>query len=340
LLALCRRSPSAGPIAARVAPHPPQEGAANGRSMPTSTQLLCGCCTCTVLIVAIVLFAISFQSLGQLDVALNYNAISLQIEDKVYDSAGLYFLGVGHSFIKYPRVVQTIEFIAEENDRLQTRTSDGLPVSLSVSFQYRYDFSRLRELYMTYKQEELDVYENTAKAVIANTATNFTAYRFFNDKQEIATEMQISLTKVFDESLYARIDAFQITRIELPTTFQAAILQSIQAKQNITSSMRYQENMEVTFQTQVLIANQTKQQTIAIARGYANQRAEQAEANARVAEQSVLAEMYAYGNLSSTVDLNVSEGLSYIWWSQQEELSGMKEYLVGLDPKSYIRSAR
>lgn len=103
--------------------------------MPTSTQLLCGCCTCTVLIVAIVLFAISFQSLGQLDVALNYNAISLQIEDKVYDSAGLYFLGVGHSFIKYPRVVQTIEFIAEENDRLQTRTSDGLPVSLSVSFQ-------------------------------------------------------------------------------------------------------------------------------------------------------------------------------------------------------------
>ena len=159
-------------------------------------------------------------------------------------------------------------------------------------------------------------------------------------RAEIATEMQISLTKVFDESLYARIDAFQITRIELPTTFQAAILQSIQAKQNITSSMRYQENMEVTFQTQVLIANQTKQQTIAIARGYANQRAEQAEANARVAEQSVLAEMYAYGNLSSTVDLNVSEGLSYIWWSQQEELSGMKEYLVGLDPKSYIRSAR
>ena len=40
---------------------------------------------------------------------------------------------------------------------------------------------------------------------------------------------------------------------------------------------------------------------------YANQRTEQAEANARVAEQSILADMfmYAYGNLSSTVDLNV-----------------------------------
>jgi len=307
--------------------------------MPTSTKLLCGCCSCTVLITAIVLFGVSFQSLGQLDVALNYNAISLQIEDKVYDKAGLYFLGVGHSFIKYPRVVQTIEFVAEENDRLQTRTSDGLPVSLSISFQYRYDFSRLRELYLMYKQEELEVYENTAKAVIANAATNFSAYRFFNDKQEIATDMQIALTRVFADTLYARIDAFQITRIELPTTFQNAILQSIQAKQNITSSMRYQENMAVTFQTQVLVANQTKQQTIAIARGYANQRAEQAEANVRVAEQSIAAEMYAYGNLSSTVELNVSEGLSYIWWSQQEELSGRKEYLVGLDPKSYIRAS-
>lgn len=305
----------------------------------TSCKLMGTCGCCTVFITAIILISISFASLGQLDAGLNYNSISLQIEDKVYTTAGLYFLGVGHSFIKFPRVVQTIEFIAEENDRLQTRTSDGLPVQLSVSFQYRYDLSRLRELYLTFKQDELEVYENTAKAVIANIATNFTAYRFFNDKQGIATEMQLAVTQKFANELFALIDAFQITRVELPSEFQSAILRSIEAKQNITSSMRYAENMEVTFATDLLIANETKQQTIAIARGYANQRGEQAEANARVAEQTIYAEMFAYGNLTQTVDLNTSEGLSYIWWSQQEEYAGKKEFLVGLDPKSYIRAS-
>ena len=54
------------------------------------------------------------------------------------------------------------------------------------------------------------------------------------------------ITKVFDEQLFARIDAFQITRVELPVQFQNAILQSIEAKQNITSSERYKDNMEVT----------------------------------------------------------------------------------------------
>lgn len=300
----------------------------------------CGCCV-AVLITIIVLLSVSFSSLEQLDYGLNYNSISLQIEDDVYDTAGLYFLGVGHYFIKYPRVSQVIEFSADENDRLQTRTSDGLPVKLSISFQYRYNAGELRQLYLTYKQREVEVYENTAKAVIANAATNFTAYTFFNDKQGIATEMQIMLTRVFDEKLMARIDAFQITRVELPTEFQDAILQSIQAKQNITRTERYLENMQVTFQQQVLVANQTKQQTIALARGRAGERIQQAEATARVIEQNVYAEMYAYGNLTNEVGLNVSEGLSYIWWSGQLDTEQQnKEFLVGLDPSAMIRGGR
>jgi len=303
---------------------------------PATVAVAGGCCL-AVLITAVVLIAVSLSSLEQLDYGLNFNSISLSIEDRVYDSAGLYFLGVGHWFIRYPRIVQTIEFSADENDSLQTRTSDGLPVSLSISFQYRYDASRLRQLYLTFKQQETEVYENTAKAVIANVATNFTATNFFNDKQGIAVMMQIALTRIFDEQLMARIEAFQITRVELPTEFQNAILSSIEAKQNITRTERYMENMRVTFASQVLVANQTKQQTVALARGTSAQRYQQAEATAQVIEQSVFAEMYAYGNLSQRVDLNHSEQLSYIWWSSQLETQG-KEFFVGLDPQAVIRS--
>merc|ERR1711918_267767 len=99
----------------------------------------------------------------------------------------------------------------------------------------------------------------------------------------------------------ANIDAFQITRVELPSEFQEAILKSIEAKQNITRTERYMENMQVTFASQILVANQTKQQTIALAKGTANQRLQQAEATAIVLEQSVEAEMYAYGNPTDNV---------------------------------------
>jgi len=149
--------------------------------------------------------------------------------------------------------------------------------------------------------------------------------------------MQVQLTDIFYTQLYAMIDAFQITRVELPAEFQNAILSSIEAKQNITRTERYKENMLVTYQTQVLIANQTARQTIALARGTASQRVQQAEAVATVTEQKVYAEMYAYGNLSQTVNLNESDILDYMWWEEQISNKG-KEYLVGLDPKSYIRS--
>merc|ERR1712146_760722 len=154
----------------------------------------------------------------------------------------------------------------------------------------------------------------------------------------------MGVTRVFASQLMARVEAFQITRVELPSQFQEAILDSIEAKQNITRMQRYKENMQVTFQQQLLVANQTKQQTIALAHGTAQQRFQQAEATAAVIEQSVYAEMYAFGNLSEAVDLNVTEGLSYMWWSGQLDLAEQgnssqgKEYLVGLDPGAVIRN--
>eukprot|EP00964_Phaeocystis_antarctica_P159921 scaffold131153_cov66-Phaeocystis_antarctica.AAC.1 len=57
--------------------------------------------------------------------------------------------------------------------------------------------------------------------------------------------MESVLAKVFAEKLYAQVDALQINYIQLPTTFQDAILESISTKQNITQSRRYKDNMQV-----------------------------------------------------------------------------------------------
>ena len=58
--------------------------------------------------------------------------------------------------------------------------------------------------------------------------------------------------------LFAQVEALQIQQVELPSSFQDALLESISTKQNITRSERYKDNMQVTFQTQRMVAEQTR----------------------------------------------------------------------------------
>jgi hypothetical protein len=129
--------------------------------MPEASAVCCGCCCLAAVITTAILIPISIHSLDQLDAGLNYDSVTLHVEDAVYSSAGIYTLGPGHWFIRYPKTIKLLEFVASHgpecpdcygHEILTARTSDGLPVSLSVSFQYRYDIARLRDLYLMYKQ--------------------------------------------------------------------------------------------------------------------------------------------------------------------------------------------
>jgi len=300
----------------------------------------------------------SFSQLDQLNYGLDLNMVSATLSPDVYTEPGLHMLGPGHRFITYPRLRQTMNVVcrastcdqyssaqtqddrtAPSADRLQTRTSDGLSVSLAVSLQFRYDPSRLVDLYLRFEGEEMTVLENTATALLSQVATNYSAYTFFNDLPSIATAMQIELTRKFDQQLSTIVESIQVTDVVLPDAFQNAIMASIEAQQNITQMQRYKENMLITFAQQVLVANQTRYQTIERAQGTANQRREAADAAVAITTQTVSAEMYSYGNLSQTVGLDTDGGLSYIWWDTQRETANAgKEYLAGLSPDTYIRT--
>ena len=148
----------------------------------------------------------------------DYNAITQHVAKEPY-SAGLHFIGVGHRFLRFPNIQLNMQFSTAEHDLLHTRTADGLPLtlgfclnwllfiwaqycSLGLSFQYTliqadlfdlYDFylpefcSFSPQLlcpcrYMNFKMDYERVLFNVASNILANVATNFTAYNFFNDK--------------------------------------------------------------------------------------------------------------------------------------------------------------
>ena len=311
--------------------------------MSESGVFLCGSVLCLVVFPAVILIILSFATLEPVEYGLNFNAITMSLENTTYSVAGLYFLGFGHWFIRFPRIIQTIEFMANsENQLLHTRTSDGLPLTLGLSFQYRYIPEHLHTLYLTFRNDHHAVYVNTATATIANVACNYSAYTFFNDKQGIAIAMRKALNQKFTAQLYAQVEALQINQVELPASFQDAILTSIATKQNITRSERYKENMQVTFQTQRMVAEQSANQTVIAARGEANRKLQNAQANAKVTEQTVQAEMSAYANVNDALHLQSADALNYIWWDTLQSAASLpnapsKEFLIGLDPAAYIK---
>ena len=94
----------------------------------------------------------SFSSLEFNEYGLEYSTISKSVKkiiqrylkvkqvDPFPYSGGIHFLGVGHHFVIYPKTVQTIEFSTEKGANgfpISSRTSDGLEVTLEISFQYK-----------------------------------------------------------------------------------------------------------------------------------------------------------------------------------------------------------
>eukprot|EP00965_Chrysotila_dentata_P212703 6187192-Pleurochrysis_carterae.AAC.2 len=110
-------------------------------------------------------------------------------------------------------------------------------------------------------------------------------------------------------------------------------------KQEITRSMRYKDNMEVTFATDLMVAKQTLEQTVTLANGTAKARFQSAAANAQMTQQTVQAEIDGFSNISTALGLTPTEVLDYLWWDLlKDDYKDPKEFLVGVNPAAYIRS--
>jgi hypothetical protein len=104
-----------------------------------SLKYLCYIICAVFIVVGGLLLVLGFSTLEATELGLDYSWVSKNVDSTVYNN-GLHFLGIGHSFVRYPKMVQTIEFSRERGADLasiQSRTKDGLEVVIEVSFQYQ-----------------------------------------------------------------------------------------------------------------------------------------------------------------------------------------------------------
>lgn len=198
--------------------------------------------------------------------ALNYSLLTRTVEKRTY-SSGRYWIGPFNYFVKYPAVVKTIQFSEAKlqydlsaNERsdglLRSRTSDGLDVSIELSFQYQLDPVKLYHLYTTLDASPFyhNVYTRIAIDRLTETATTYSANEFFVDRTIIGKKMEQQLKKDFELRLYASIFSFQLRAVSLPVEFEDAIQETEVMKQDLQVAKAEQNSTRVALETELMQA--------------------------------------------------------------------------------------
>merc|ERR1711977_584500 len=99
--------------------------------------------------------------------------------------------------------------------------------------------------------------------------------------------MLVYTNNFFQKHLFCYLDAFQINSVHLPRSFEGAIQDSLNTKQNITRTTKLVDNVKVQLATQVLVAHKNAESTIARAEGNAKAMLAKMTASANMTTQTV-----------------------------------------------------
>lgn len=194
-------------------------------------------------------------------VGLDYSIITKSVSSTAWPS-GRHWIGIGHTFIPFPSIVQNVQFsdtVRDGNATLRSRTSDGLEINLEVSFQYQLSVDSLFDLYMTYGNNFHDVFVRMAMDLLTMAATTHQARAFFDNRTSIGADMEEKLRKQFKEHAFCDVPLFQFQSVTLPKDFEGAIKQTQVAEQQIKRVFAEQHARVVEFETLVIQAQRNLQ---------------------------------------------------------------------------------
>jgi len=217
-------------------------------------------------IACIVLALAGFGSVEITEYGLLENFVTRSVKVQPFQS-GRYWVGPWSRFIKFPAVVKTIQFsddklqadlgMDEQGDpMLRSRTSDGLDVSIELSFQYQLNSTSLFDLYTTLGAAE-DFHQTFVRVAIdrlTEIATLYTANEFFVERTRIGKDMEQKLRKDFQDGLFSTVFSFQLRSVSLPAQFEKAIQRTEVQKQDLHVAKAEQQSTNVSLQTKLMQA--------------------------------------------------------------------------------------
>lgn len=292
--------------------------------MAEKPVLICGCITFIVLLVtSIILLVCSFSSLEPNEVGIEYNANTLSINKDELFTSGRHFLGLGHSFIVYPKTLQQVRFAFTSTDKpIEARTKDGLRVNIELAFNFRLvtSITDLTAVYLDFGEmgPTTTAYKRIARNWVRAVAANFTAFEFFFNRTEFQSRLQIVLNSRLREA-HASVDSLQLLGVHMPDRFDNARIEQETAVQGIAQAAEQKLVAKINADTSVAKARQEAQVIVFEAESRAAELRLNADAQVESLRARYLAEREGYANLATTLGLNVDQLLAYIWLDAMQE---------------------
>ncbi len=109
----------------------------------------------------------------------------------------------------------------------------------------------LYTLYMRYGEDYVTPCQNFAIDTLNDAATQYDAFSYFSQSDQIRLDMMKELNRTLAENCYSNLQFFQLSNIDLPNDFEMAIDNTQQAIQEIKTSETDLINVQIELNTTV-----------------------------------------------------------------------------------------
>eukprot|EP01069_Polyplicarium_translucidae_P007914 Polyplicarium_translucidae@DN3165_c0_g2_i2.p1 len=200
----------------------------------------------------------SIGTLKPNEYGLVLNLITNRASDTVH-RGGVHLIGPFCRFVRFPALLQTIEFSDKQQfpgalhlPPLQTRSPEGLAIVLSLSFQYRLHREALTELYKLANLQYENLFARASRDVLLKTASEFKANDYWERRKVVGMEMTKKTREKLQE-LHADLYLLNVLRIDLPREWEAKIVGTQVAQQQIQTEKMKQEALRIRADTEVIV---------------------------------------------------------------------------------------
>jgi hypothetical protein len=187
----------------------------------------------------------SYGSLEPREIGILYNSFDKTIDKTPY-TGGAHFIGLFNNFIHFPGGLQTIEYSSSpssSNKPLSARTSDGVTIGLSLSFQYQLIPKELGELYMQSGTDYEKTFKNIARDVLLQVASSYQAKQFWTDREIISSSMLGNMTQGLSAA-HAICKSLQMLTVTIPDNLEKKIV-DVQVEKQLSSTKVYEREAEL-----------------------------------------------------------------------------------------------
>mmetsp|Transcript_3961 Transcript_3961/g.4380 ORF Transcript_3961/g.4380 Transcript_3961/m.4380 type:complete len:280 (-) Transcript_3961:345-1184(-) len=273
---------------------------------------------------------------------IRYDKNIQEIDEGDIRASGRYFLGVGETFIIYPRRYQSFEFANfddAESEKLFCWTSNGQQVNLEVSFYFRLAKDKLPDFYYQYGSNWEGPFIRYAIGAIKDTTTDFQTTQFFEEREKIKQALLNAVTAVYKVRSNDAIEIkyFQLRRVEIPPVFENAIVKKlVQLQAKRTFEIR-QESEQITAETDEVRTITENEIRVIKAEAEAEGLKITTQAEAQAFKDELVQEATSYKKLKDELNLQTDSNLLHFIWAQAlgttsaSKMVGLNNPLISID---------